>query len=100
MFVNGIAYFMSVATPLGLTMVNELGRTMGSRSVKSLRSAIQKQINDFKAYGFTIKTILTDGEGAIAALIPELQSAGIIVNPVGLSQHVPEREDSRDQRES
>jgi hypothetical protein len=88
MFVDKSAYFISVTQPLGLTMITELGRTTASRAKDSIRKALISQMNPYKARGFIIKTLLSDGEGAMASLTSELEAAGIIVNPVGPGQHV------------
>ena len=88
MFVDSDAFLISVTQPLGLTMINELGRTRGSRNIQSVRSALQRQIAPYKAKDFRISTIHTDGEGAVASISNELQTSGIEVNPSGPGQHV------------
>ena len=40
MFVNSNAFLISVSTPLGLTMVNELGYSKGSQSLKTIAPAL------------------------------------------------------------
>ena len=89
MFVNLHAFLVSVGTPLGFTMVNDLGYKVGGKAKTVIRKALLSQINLYKSEGFEPKTILTDGEGAIASLTAELNGRGITVNPAGPGQHVP-----------
>jgi hypothetical protein len=89
MFVNTNAYLISVSTPLGLTIVNELGHTKGSRSLKSVAPALMEQINTYASRQFKVKTINTDIEGAIMSMTSSLNEKGILVNPAGAGSHVP-----------
>jgi hypothetical protein len=86
-FVEGLAFFASVSTPLGLTMVHYLSKS--SRSTTSVEKALLSQINTYKSSGFIIDIILTDGEGAMSKLTDTLNSMSIRVNPSGPGQHVP-----------
>jgi hypothetical protein len=86
MFVDNDPYLISIATPLGYTMCSHLS---GSRGVKSIRHALLAQVNKYKSQNFRITTLLTDGEGAVLQLEPDLNAGGIIVNPAGPGQHVP-----------
>jgi hypothetical protein len=45
------------------------------------------QVASYKAHGFIIKTLSTDGEGSIASLKPEIEGWGIAVNTAGPGQH-------------
>jgi hypothetical protein len=92
MFVNRRAFLISLTKPLGYTLVHDLGTNVGARSKSSIRRALNEQIASYKAQRFQIKTLLTDGEGAIASLKSELNANGIVVNPSGPGQHVPDIE--------
>lgn len=89
MFVNSVAFLLSVTTPLGLTTVSELGLGKGSRSLKSVRTALFSQLATYASRGFVIKAIKTDPEGSLIALTEELGLKGIVVNPAGAGSHVP-----------
>jgi hypothetical protein len=89
MFVNSIAFLISVSTPLGLTMVNELGRTKGSRSLQKVAPALLQQLDAYAANQFIIRTIRTDNEGAINSMVSILSQRGITLNPSGAGSHVP-----------
>jgi hypothetical protein len=89
MFVDTLAFLISVTTPLGLTMVNALGRTRGSRSAPSVKKALFNQIANYKSRDFMVKTLRTDKEGSIASMTEDLMKEGINVNPEGSGSHVP-----------
>jgi len=89
MFVEGVAYLVSVSTPLGLTLVNHLGNLKGSRATGPVRDALGKQVALYKSENFIVRTILTDGEGAVHASASFLHNEGIRINPAGAGKHVP-----------
>jgi hypothetical protein len=89
MFISGTAYLISVSTPLGLTMVNILGHTPGSRSLQSVRRSLFEQLDMYKSRSFTVVAIKTDNEGSIVSLTTDLNARGITVNTVGAGSHVP-----------
>jgi hypothetical protein len=84
MFVQGEPYLVSVAKELGLTMVNSLK----SRSSAAVKEALSKQLSNFTSRGFIVRTVLTDGEGAVHACTLWLNQQGVIVNPAGPGKHV------------
>jgi hypothetical protein len=45
MFVNSVAFLISVTTPLGLTTLNALGHSRGARAVKSIEAALISQLD-------------------------------------------------------
>jgi hypothetical protein len=69
MFIEGDPYLISVSTPLLLTMVNHLG---GRKSTPVIREALNKQLAMYRAESFEVGNVLTDGEGGVHALTPEL----------------------------
>ena len=76
------------ANLIGFTMVSHLGWELGARAKTSIRRALFEQFDRYKGHGYTVRSLHTDGEGAIASLTPEV-SYGIAVNPAGPGQHVP-----------
>jgi len=77
------AFLVSVFQPLDLIMV----RSLPSKQYEDVRPAWWKQLS--AAAGFTIETVLTDGEGVIATMETELNDRGIEASPTGAGQHVP-----------
>lgn len=85
MFIEGLTFLISVSKPLDYLMVtNILGK-----STEVVWKALWSQISAYKARNFTVNLLLSDGEGAIAALSSRLNSEGIRVDPSGTGQHVP-----------
>ena len=89
MYVCGTAYLLSVSTPLGLTLVTELGHTKGSRSLSRVRDALFAHIDTYSSRRFSVQALKTDSEGSIIAMTTELNARHIEVNPVGAGAHVP-----------
>ena len=85
MFVEGIPFLISVCQPLGLVMVDRIP----DRKLKTLKKALTKHINHLHNHNFIVNTLLSDGEGGIAALQDELLENNIRFNPSGPGQHVP-----------
>lgn len=86
-FSEGEAFVVSATTPLKYIQAVHLSGN--KRDVATVRPAVMRMINAYKSRGYEVKNVLTDGEGAIAALTPELNAMGINVNPTGAGQHVP-----------
>lgn len=89
MFLGGIAFLISVSTPLGLTAVTELGRTKGSRSLASVKAALLDQLALYSSRSFNVVGLLTDAEGSVIALQAVLAERGILMNRAGSGSHVP-----------
>jgi hypothetical protein len=85
MFVEGIPFLISVCQPLGLVMVDRIP----DRKLDTLKKALSKHINHLHNHNFIVNTLLSDGEGGIAALQDELLANNIKFNPSGPGQHVP-----------
>ena len=67
MFISLEAYLVSVFKPIGLIMVNYLGKK-GAKATTSIAAAILCQVNKCKSEGFGVSVINFDGEpGAYAA---------------------------------
>ena len=89
MFVDGNCFLVSVTEPLGVRMVQELGRHRMSRSTSRIFKALHDQISSYKARNFIIRRLHTDGEGGVIASQPQLEAMGVEVNLQGANQHVP-----------
>jgi len=86
MFVERDPYFVTVSTPLGLTLCTHLGG-------KCTESAIIKASGDHVAVDsaeyFFIRTIHSDGKGAINSSFNFFKEKGITFNPSGPVQSDP-----------
>ena len=91
-FVNQIAFLLVVDSDLGVTMVIELGKSKGSRSLASIRTASLKQINRWKSRGFHVTQVTVDPEAGLLALKSDLGAQGINVEPRAGGTHVPTAE--------
>ena len=85
MFVEGLPFLISVCQPLGLVMVDRIP----DRKLSTLRKVVSKHINHIHNHNFVVDTVLSDGEGGIAALQDDLLAHNIRYNPAGPGQHVP-----------
>ena len=86
MFVNGLPYLITVVNPLEYVMINKLTK----RDEYSLWTSIESNVNHITKYGFKIKMIRVDGEGAINTPWVEnrLASKGIILDSTGAGEAV------------
>jgi hypothetical protein len=76
---------IAVMDPLDYTAVVHIK----NRKTAVLRGALWKILDEIDQQHYEVVYILTDNEGGIAALIPELKRAGYGINPVGAGDHVP-----------
>ena len=90
MFVWKVAFLISVAVPLNLTLCTHLPLGKGAAS---LERAFQHQFGMMAAQGFKVKTVTFDGESAIAPISDQLRSMGAEVDQRDHGRHVeiPER---------
>ena len=77
MFVEGLPFLLTVATPIYYCMAQYLL----NRGYSTLRSCLLRAVNKLKLFGFHVRTVLTDGEGAVMKMSSELEALGIRVNP-------------------
>ena len=91
-FVNQLAYVLSLGSQVTLTMVNELGKSKGARSIASILTAISKQLSRWQSRGFKVTKILVDPEAGLLAMKPALGAKGILVEPRASGTHVPTAE--------
>jgi len=86
MFVQGLAFLICVATPLGLLTCIYLADGRGESSV---RMAITALLSALRQRNFVPISLLSDGEGAIASCQNTMRSFAVRFNPAGPGQHVP-----------
>ena len=84
-WIKGLKFLVAVLTPLALSVCQHVK----DRSVESVASALKGILKFVAGRGFKVVEIRTDGEGAIAALVPDLNAMSICVNVAGPGQHVP-----------
>jgi hypothetical protein len=84
-YVKHLGFLLGVLSPLGLSLCVFLK----NRGVECMGEAIRSFQSIASSRGFDCRVIQTDGEGAIGAMIPELNRDGIIVQVAGPGQHVP-----------
>ena len=89
MFLGGIAFFISIAVPLGLTCVTELGRTKGSRSLPFVKNALTDHLKIFSSRSFVVVGVISDAEGSVVALELFLAERNVVLNRAGSGSHVP-----------
>lgn len=98
-FMRGVPYLLSVTTPLGYIMAEVLTKKASpvakedmerfARSVSNIRNALFTMFNSYRSHNYTVEKLLTDNEGGIVGLTPEIERLGCVVNPTGPGQHVP-----------
>ncbi len=92
MFVSSLAFLVMVLKPLGMTFcqaLDSLEQAKHSRkSVQMLGKALGNMISTCTSRGFTVTTILCDGEKAVRSLVPELNSMGHFVSIAAAGGHV------------
>ena len=91
MFLERIPILIGVAHPLDFTLVTDLLTNQSGRSSRGAATVL-KGIKYFLAVlasrGFSAPVIMSDGEGAIGALIDELRVLGIEIDISGAGGHV------------
>ena len=85
LFVDKVPFLVSVSKPLGLTVASHLP---GGKGATSVRKAMVHQIRQYAAQGFTIKSLVFDGEGAVAAIADDIAEQGVKLEPVPPGAHV------------
>jgi hypothetical protein len=84
-FIKKIPFLLGVLFPLGLSLCLHLKR----RAVSCVASELRAFLSTIKSRNFDSVELRTDGEKAVGAMIPDLNKAGIVVEPCGPGQHVP-----------
>ena len=85
MFIRDLIFLIGVFMPLGLVMTCVLP----NRGILAVGSGLLSFLTAARGRWFDTVTIRTDGEGAIAKMVPALADRGIVVDPAGPGQHVP-----------
>jgi Zinc knuckle len=96
----GQVFFLSISVLLGLVMVTHLGpgqdRSASGSKVEGSRSkagkALLLHISQYKAKGFHIRTVTSDGEGAIKSTRASIEETGAQLNILGHGSHTPHAE--------
>jgi hypothetical protein len=88
MYVEGVAFLISVAEPAGLTGCTHLGYGKGARAEANVKAAVMKHINKIRSHGFNVVELITDDEKGVEAAVPGIGSCGIPVNINGAGDHV------------
>jgi hypothetical protein len=83
-YIKGLAFLIGKLSPLGLG----LALYLKDRTTDSVGKGIRSFLSTAASRSFECKEIRTDGEGAVAAMVPELNGLGIPVSPSGPGQHV------------
>ena len=99
-FFLGNVFFLSISVLLGLIMVTHLGpgqeKTTGFTTSEGSRSkagkALLLHLNQYKAKGFHIRTVTSDGEGAVKSARTLVEDFGAQVNILGHGSHTPHAE--------
>jgi hypothetical protein len=84
-YIKQLGFLLGVLSPLGLSLCIFLK----NRGVECIGAAIRSFQAIASSRGFDCRVIQTDGEGAIGAMILELNRDGVIVQVAGPGQHVP-----------
>jgi hypothetical protein len=83
-FVENVPFLLGVVMPIELVLVAYLK----SRTLNAVRQGVLNfRDNGVKSLGFRMKQLRCDGEGAVAAMAPEL-NATVVVNTTGSDTHL------------
>ena len=84
-FVKKLVFLLGVLSPLGLSQCAHLK----DKSVLCVSKALNSFCSTASSRGCSCSLIQTDGEGAIGAMVGELNASGLTVEIAGPGQHVP-----------
>ena len=84
-YVKSLIFLHMLCNPLGLSLVANLK----SKSAQHVGPKLKTMISTVNSRNFKIISILSDNEGAIAAIVPELNDLGIPVEFVPAGSHCP-----------
>lgn len=83
-FVKKVPFLLGVLTPLGLTLIEYLR----DRSEVAVAVAVELFLSKAASRSFDVLEVRCDGEAAVAAMVPSLESLGLRVLIAGPGQHV------------
>ena len=86
MFVNGIAFLVTISRHIKFGMAEMLKNQKSS----TIFVALKHVLDTFKTKGFTVHTVL--GDGQFASLQNGLASVRVVLNVTSREEHVPEIE--------
>jgi len=84
-FVKQLSFILAIMMPTRLVFTS----LISDCSLPTVTTALNGFIKKAKSRNFDIQAVLSDGEGAIQEMIPELHSQGISIIPAGSGAHVP-----------
>jgi hypothetical protein len=90
MFVEGIAFLISVGKPLNLCMVSVLGSGVGARNSQAMRTAMTSHYNAYWSRHFKIKVVVMDGESSAAKVALETNEVEFAPLPAGVHDPIVE----------
>ena len=90
MFVEGIAFLISVGKPLDLCMVSVLGSGVGARNSQAMRTAMTSHYNAYWSRHFKIKVVVMNGESSAAKAALETSEVEFAPLPAGVHDPIVE----------
>jgi hypothetical protein len=90
MFVEGIAFLISVWKPLDLCIVSVLGFGVGARNSQAMRTAMTSHYNAYWSRHFKIKVVVMDGESFAAKAALEINEVEFVPLPAGVHDPIVE----------
>ena len=91
MFIEGVPSLVGVSSPLDFTLavsLTFLDTSMATRSASVIKKGIVDMVSTLRSRNFLVTVIMTDGEGTIGAVAPELKQMGIELDVSGAGGHV------------
>jgi hypothetical protein len=99
MYVEKEPYLLSVGEPMGVTLVNVLATDpmskLGSKTSENLKVHLLAQIARYSLFGFTVSTIVCDGEGGFRSIVPDLELIRVRVESGASASHPAPQIDRR-----
>jgi hypothetical protein len=83
MIIKRVNFLLAGLYPLGLILVTHIK----DRTVSVVGKCLKRFVGIAKSRNFDVMRIQPDGEGAIVAMIPELNDIGVVVEVAGPGQH-------------
>ena len=91
LYIDNTAVLVGVSTPLDLTLCSSLIRldiSKPSRAAPVVKVALDDMICTLTSRNFSVRMIMSDGEGAIGKILPTLMGLGIEVDVSAAGGHV------------
>ena len=84
MFINGLAFLVSISKGYNLLVV----RYLHDRKMSTVELAVTQTIASYSKHDVIIKMIVCDGEGAISALKASIEGMGVQLEQASKNEHV------------